>query len=323
MSDPHKWTEREISRMKTLRDEGESFKTIAEILGTVSKGQALRKFREVYGDDGRRANISKTSPRPWTEKDLQTLKDGYAAGDDVEDIIARLDDKRTIDTIYVKASKLGITKPKARKPKVTATNSVTTKAAKPQSIKPKAAPANDSAHPVNIDIEKVGTFLLAGITPFEAAALESVPTDTMRAAYEELGWQEVRIAPNTRISARSMIMEEARQLAGEDIDTANPSHLMIVLSLAADSQKRSFAQVDFSDFPTTELGDVKTAGYGGTYPTGYNYSKIEADNTDTLFHIEEVTVSKLSDRVQKKVSPNIFVGFIDFELHKYRSPRAE
>ena len=96
-----------------------------------------------------------------------------------------------------------------------------------------------------------------------------------------------------------------------------------VLSLAADSQKRSFAQVDFSDFPTTELGDIKTAGYGNAYPTGYNYSKIEADNTDTLFHIEEVTVSKLSDRVQKKVSPNIFVGFIDFELHKYRSPRAE
>ena len=242
MSEPHKWTEREVSRMKTLRDEGESFKTIAEILGTVSKGQALRKFREVYGDDGRRANISKTSPRPWTEKDLQTLKDGYAAGDDIEDIIARLDDKRTIDTIYVKASKLGITKPKARKPKVTATNSVTTKAARPKSIKPKAAPANDSAHPVNIDIERVGTFLLAGITPFEAAALESVPTDAMRAAYEQLGWQEMRIAPNTRISVRSAITEEARQLAGENIDTANPSHLMIVLSLAADRTQRNLAE---------------------------------------------------------------------------------
>ena len=36
----------------------------------------------------------------------------------------------------------------------------------------------------------------------------------------------------------------------------------------------------------------------------------------------EVFVSKLSDRVKKKVNPNIFVGFIDFEIHKYRRPRG-
>ena len=91
-----------------------------------------------------------------------------------------------------------------------------------------------------------------------------------------------------------------------------------VLSLAADSKRRSFAPVDFADFPITELGDIKTA----TYPTGYSYNQIEEDNTSELFHIEEVNVSKLSDRVKKKVNPNIFVGFIDFEIHKYRHPRS-
>ena len=90
-----------------------------------------------------------------------------------------------------------------------------------------------------------------------------------------------------------------------------------VLSLAADSKKQSFVEVDFNDFPVTEFGDIKTA----TYPTGYSYNQIETDNTQELFHIEEVFVSKLSDRVKKKVNPNI-VGFIDFEIHKYRRPRG-
>ena len=83
-------------------------------------------------------------------------------------------------------------------------------------------------------------------------------------------------------------------------------------------KKRSFSQVEFEDFPVTEFGDIKTA----TYPTGYSYNQIENDNTSDLFHIEDVFVSKLSDRVKKKVNPNIFVGFIDFEVHKYRNPRA-
>ena len=91
-----------------------------------------------------------------------------------------------------------------------------------------------------------------------------------------------------------------------------------VLSLAADSKKQSFVEVDFNDFPVTEFGDIKTA----TYPTGYSYNQIETDNTQELFHIEEVFVSKLSDRVKKKVNTNIFVGFIDFEIHKYRLPRG-
>ena len=91
-----------------------------------------------------------------------------------------------------------------------------------------------------------------------------------------------------------------------------------VLSLAADSKKQSFVEVDFNDFPVTEFGDIKTA----TYPTGYSYNQREPDNTQELFHIEEVFVSKLSDRVKKKVNPNIFVGFIDFEIHKYRRPRG-
>ena len=56
MSQPHKWTKREISTMEKLRSEGKSFRKIAERIGTVSKGQVQKKFRELHGHDGRRAN---------------------------------------------------------------------------------------------------------------------------------------------------------------------------------------------------------------------------------------------------------------------------
>ena len=136
-----------------------------------------------------------------------------------------------------------------------------------------------------------------------------------------------QVLPAVFITSES-IQNEPFAFGGLDITRTNVKAVVMtsdlycldcVLSLAADSQKRSFTNIDFSDFPINELGDIKSS----TYPTGYSYKQIEADNTEELFHIEEVTVSKLSDRVKKKVNPNIFVGFIDFEIHKYRSPRAQ
>ena len=186
--------------------------------------------------------IHKITPRPWTEKDLQTLKDGYANGDNVEDIIARLDDKRSMDTIYVKASKLGITNSRNDQNKAPAQKSVRRKATgSKKSAANNSTSCPDLQHDA-IEIEKVGVFVLSGITPSEAATLEGVSTDRMRAAYQRLGWQEVRIAPSSRISTRTAILEEARNLAGEDFDMSNPSHLMVALSLAADQTQRNLAE---------------------------------------------------------------------------------
>jgi hypothetical protein len=133
-----------------------------------------------------------------------------------------------------------------------------------------------------------------------------------------------QVLPAIFISSET-VQNEPFAFGGLDITRTNVKAVVLtsdlycldcVLSLAADAQKRSFTEIGFENFPITELGDIKT----GTYPTGYSYNQLETDNTSDLFHIEEVTVSKLSDRVRKKI-PNIFVGFIDFELHKYRSPR--
>ena len=142
-----------------------------------------------------------------------------------------------------------------------------------------------------------------------------------------------QVLPAVFITSES-IKNEPFAFGGLDVTRTNVKAVVMtsdlycldcVLSLAADAQKRSFVEVGFDSFPTTEFGDIKSATesyHANTYPTGYSYNQIENDNTSELFHIEEVNVSKLSDRVKKKVNPNIFVGFIDFEIHKYRRPRG-
>lgn len=135
-----------------------------------------------------------------------------------------------------------------------------------------------------------------------------------------------QVLPAVFVTSES-IQNEPLSFGGQDITKTNVKAVVMtsdlycldcVCSLAADAQKRSFSQVEFEDFPVTEFGDIKTA----TYPTGYSYNQIENDNTSDLFHIEDVFVSKLSDRVKKKVNPNVFIAFIDFEIHKYRNPRG-
>ena len=78
-----------------------------------------------------------------------------------------------------------------------------------------------------------------------------------------------------------------------------------------------------------EFGDSDLSSYilnDNFYPNGssvyYKDSIVLYCKSYNIENIEDVFVSKLSDRVKKKVNPNIFVGFIDFEVHKYRNPRA-
>lgn len=88
-----------------------------------------------------------------------------------------------------------------------------------------------------------------------------------------------------------------------------------VLSIFNDSNKEVFAALSFEDYPITEQGDAPN----------YNYKTLSdtklAASPGALHHIDRVDVSKLSDRITKQVSPNTFVGFIDFEVLTYRYPR--
>jgi hypothetical protein len=77
-----------------------------------------------------------------------------------------------------------------------------------------------------------------------------------------------------------------------------------------------FGNIPFTGSPLGEYNNVKSA-----YPTGYDYNNTASTNDGEKYIIERVTVSKISDSANKKIPVDLFVGFIDFEIYKYRFPR--
>ena len=96
----------------------------------------------------------------------------------------------------------------------------------------------------------------------------------------------------------------------------NPYQLDGILSIFADASKEVFRGIPYTGAPLDEFGDIKSS-----YSSGYDYKNVANNfNTDT-FLIENTTVSKISDRMDKFIPVPLYVGFIDFEINKYRFPR--
>ena len=88
-----------------------------------------------------------------------------------------------------------------------------------------------------------------------------------------------------------------------------------VLSIFADTARKSFAKMPFSGHPATEYGDIK----GGVY----NYTGLRSTYLNSNpYYIEDVVVSKFSERAQNQVPGDIKVGFIDFDISTARFPRS-
>ena len=86
-----------------------------------------------------------------------------------------------------------------------------------------------------------------------------------------------------------------------------------ILSLFADTHKMTFPQVDFENHPINEYGDLKNEYY--------KYEEIPF-NQDSLFNIDRVVTTKISENVRQSLSPTLFIGFIDFEISQPRFPRT-
>jgi len=143
---------------------------------------------------------------------------------------------------------------------------------------------------------------------FSAAASYIEPYDNVVPAIF-LSSQSINNAPfsfggedTTKIQMKAVVMaENSYQLDG-------------ALSIFADSLNEVFPTIPFSGNPTTEYGDIKN----GTY----SYDSLKNQyNSEPLFFIEDVVTSKLSDKARKSLSNDLFIGFIDFEIHQKRFPR--
>lgn len=84
-----------------------------------------------------------------------------------------------------------------------------------------------------------------------------------------------------------------------------------VLSIFADSRDEDITELPMTGYPITELGDLK----GGSYNyTGF----IDSYSSEQGFYVNSVRTSKLTDRDRKSLAHELYVGFIDFDIHKHR-----
>jgi len=88
-----------------------------------------------------------------------------------------------------------------------------------------------------------------------------------------------------------------------------------VLSIFADSRHENVNIIPFSGHPATEYGDIKNGSYN--YTDLINTHK----GLEVPLYIEDVVVSKLSDKAQKQSIGDLKVGFIDFDVYQHRFPR--
>tara|TARA_A100000171_G_scaffold46977_1_gene52416 strand:- start:267 stop:1109 length:843 start_codon:yes stop_codon:yes gene_type:complete len=88
-----------------------------------------------------------------------------------------------------------------------------------------------------------------------------------------------------------------------------------VLSIFADTRHKEITMIPFGAHPSTEYGDLKDGSY--------NYTGLNSTykGNELPMYIEDVVVSKLSDKAQKLSIGDLKVGFIDFDVSQYRFPR--
>tara|TARA_Y100000361_G_scaffold154344_1_gene179793 strand:+ start:4100 stop:5005 length:906 start_codon:yes stop_codon:yes gene_type:complete len=114
-------------------------------------------------------------------------------------------------------------------------------------------------------------------------------------------------------------------LGGEDLThlyyravffTENLYQLDGSLSVCADTVNLGLANIGYDDYPLNEYGDLKSGSFSYC-ETASNCRKVPG-----LMFIDNVYSSKISDRLSKTTNPNLFLGFVDFEVCQPRFPRS-
>ena len=132
-----------------------------------------------------------------------------------------------------------------------------------------------------------------------------------------------QVTPAVFLSSEIM-RNEPFAFGGEDLTRNNVKAVVLaennyqldgVLSIFADTARKTIAKIPFTGHPSTEYGDIKNGLY--------NYSPVSSSyGNQNLYYIEDVTVSKFSERAQQQVPGEIKVGFMDFEVYTSRFPRS-
>ena len=102
--------------------------------------------------------------------------------------------------------------------------------------------------------------------------------------------------------------------------TENLYQLDGLMSICSDAHNLGVCNIGYDSHPLNEYGDTKNYYYSYTD----NVKEFQEENkTTNLMFIESVSASKISERVSKINNPNLFLGFVDFELSQTRYPRSD
>lgn len=98
--------------------------------------------------------------------------------------------------------------------------------------------------------------------------------------------------------------------------TENLYQLDGCLSVCADAVNLAVPNIGYDDYPLDEYGDIKNGSFS------YKETVSECKKVPQLMFIDNVYSSKISDRLSKTTNPNLFLGFVDFEVCQSRFPRS-
>jgi hypothetical protein len=89
------------------------------------------------------------------------------------------------------------------------------------------------------------------------------------------------------------------------------------LSLCADAFNRGVTNLGYDEYPLNEYGDLKTGQFS------YTEAVSNCNNQGAIMFIDDVRASKISDRLSKTTNPELYLGFVDFEVNQARFPRLK
>lgn len=87
------------------------------------------------------------------------------------------------------------------------------------------------------------------------------------------------------------------------------------MAVCADAFNMGVTNIGYNEYPLDEYGDLKTGEFS------YTQTVRDCTLSPKLMFIDQVTSSKISDRLTKTTNPDLYLGFVDFEVNQSRFPR--
>lgn len=87
------------------------------------------------------------------------------------------------------------------------------------------------------------------------------------------------------------------------------------MGICADSYNIGVCNIGYDNYPLDEYGDLKTGYFS------YTETVNNCDLNPKIMFIDDSQASKVSSRLSKTTNPDLYLGFVDFEVNQARFPR--